>query len=72
MKNTDAHKPVSEAIRKLYPMLAETELLEAETNFRRYVQVAAEVQKERQPAARDFDTIPDPITIKERSNSLKS
>lgn len=73
MENADAKKPVSEAIRKLYPTLTEAEVKEAEANFRRYIQFAVAVQEEQQQAAGDFDNIPDPITMRERSiDNLKT
>jgi hypothetical protein len=56
-------------IRDLYPALAENDLRVAEANFRRYVQIAGEIQKEQATSDGTFDIVPNPTTMKERSNT---
>ena len=49
------HDDLYTGIRKLYPTLSEQEIKVAEANFRRYVEIAAEMIKERDAAADHFD-----------------
>jgi hypothetical protein len=73
MENQNSGKPTALMIRELCPTLTETELREAEANLRRYIQIAADVQKEQAKSGIGFDTSPDPTTMRERSNAnLKS
>jgi uncharacterized FlgJ-related protein len=62
-------------IRDLYPTLTEQELKIAEENFRRYIEIAMQVQVEQLISVENggFDSIEENPNIKERSNSaLKS
>jgi hypothetical protein len=73
MENQNHHQQVCPTIRDLYPTLTESELGVAEASFRRYVQIAAEIQREQAIRGGAFDTVPNPTTMKERSNdNLKS
>jgi len=73
MDNQDRGQQVSPAIRALYPTLTETELKEAEANLRRYFEIASEIVRERDLRGVNFDSLPDPATMEERSNgSLKT
>jgi hypothetical protein len=70
MENQEQDGPT---FRKLYPTLTEQELKEAERNFRRYLEIALEIQKEQVSTVDDFDSSRGPATMKERSNlSLKN
>ena len=74
MEESQQHeRRVDLTFRDLYPTLTESELKTAEANFRRYVQIAAEIQREQDASGKTFDTAPNPTTMKERSNdNLKS
>ena len=72
MKKEVQDQQVCPAFRQLYPTLTETELRQAEKNFRRYLEIAAEIQEEQEVGSRAFDSVSDPTTMRERSNSLKS
>jgi hypothetical protein len=73
MENRNCEQQASPTLRELYPTLTETELTEAEANFRRYIEIAADIQKEQAVRGTGFDTPPNPATIRERSNaSLKT
>lgn len=70
-----AEKQQAITIRDIYPTLTEQELKIAEENFRRYIEIAMQVQEERLIGAENggFDSIEENPNIKERSNSsLKS
>lgn len=73
MENQNHEPQAVPTIRELYPTLTGTELKEAEVNLRRYIEIAADIQKEQAVSGTGFDTAPNPSTMKERSNaSLKS
>jgi hypothetical protein len=73
MENQNHHQHIGQSIRELYPTLTETELKEAEFNLRRYLEIADAIQQEKRVSSTDFDKVPNPTTIKERSNAnLKS
>jgi hypothetical protein len=57
-------------VRDLYPTLTEQELKEAETNLRRYFEIALDVYEEQ--TSSHVDTSPTLTTMKERSKSLKT
>lgn len=56
-------------VRFLYPTLTENQPEIAAANFRRYVQIAAEIQQEMESKPHGFDIGPNPSTMKERSNA---
>ena len=62
-----------EIFRNLYPTLTDQELKEAETNLRRYLEIAFEVHQEQVAPTAPFDTSPGIATMRERSKpSLKN
>jgi hypothetical protein len=66
MENEKRGKQDGPTIREVYPMLTEQELKEAEANFRRYLEIVAEIHEEK------FDTSQNFPSMEERSNvSLK-
>jgi hypothetical protein len=62
-------KPVHETLRELYPTLSEQELTEAETNLRRYFEIALDIYGDQTSPA--VDTSPTSLKMEERSKSLK-
>ena len=63
----NVHEPDNSEFRKLYPTLTESELKEAEANFRRYIALVIDVR--RTCDAGTFDNSGGPNMLKERSNA---
>jgi len=74
MPQEHAEKQQAITIRDFYPTLTEQELKIAEENFRRYIEIAMQVQEEQAIGADNgaFDSAEKNPNIKERSNSLKN
>jgi hypothetical protein len=71
MKNSEDEILI--AVQKLYPFLTEAESRQAAQNFRRYVEIVYEIQcKEEEFPTPTVDNAEAALSIKERSNSLKS
>ena len=68
MENEIHARQTDETFRNLYPTLTETQLKQAESNLRRYFEIADEIWKDRSFTGADFDTFSNPGTIEERSN----
>jgi len=56
-------------VRCIYPPLTDDQRAIAEANFRRFIQIAAEIQQELAAKPAAFDTAQNPTTMKERSNT---
>jgi hemerythrin superfamily protein len=52
MKDQNPGQQNGPTIRKVYPTLTKHELKEAEANFRRYVEIAGEIQRAQVPVTR--------------------
>jgi hypothetical protein len=60
-------------VRKLYPTLTEAESIQAAQNMRRYLEIVLEIQCKEMTAPRsEVDNARSGLSIRERSNSLKS
>jgi hypothetical protein len=68
MEDQQFQQQSSPTIRDLHPILSGTQRKEAEANLRRYVEIVDEIRKEQAVRGADFDIVPNPTRMKERSN----